>query len=137
MQPLPLRLVPGDDLRRTLERAVAARACEAACVLSGIGSLVDATLRLAGSREPMRLPGDTELLMLSGTIGPGMSHLHACVADAQGRVLGGHVAYGCVVRTTAEILLALLDEWTFSRMPDPATGYDELVVQPRFATGGA
>jgi predicted DNA-binding protein with PD1-like motif len=35
------------------------------------------------------------------------------------------------VRTTAEVLLALLPEWAFSREPDAATGYDELVVRAR------
>jgi len=36
------------------------------------------------------------------------------------------------LRTTAEVLLALLPEWEFAREPDAATGYDELVVR---ATG--
>jgi predicted DNA-binding protein with PD1-like motif len=51
------------------------------------------------------------------------------VADACGRVLGGHVAHGCIVRTTAEVLLALLPGWSFSREPDARTGWDELVIR--------
>ena len=43
----------------------------------------------------------------------------------------GHVAAGCVVRTTAEVLLQLLPGWDFAREPDAATGFDELVVRPR------
>ena len=43
---------------------------------------------------------------------------------------GGHVAYGCTVRTTAELLLFLLPEWSFIREMDPATGFAELVVRP-------
>jgi hypothetical protein len=46
-------------------------------------------------------------------------------------VFGGHVAPGCRVRTTAEVLLALLPEWAFTREPDTATGYAELVVKAR------
>ena len=42
---------------------------------------------------------------------------------------GGHVAPGCIVRTTAEVLLALLPDWAFAREPDALTGYDELVVR--------
>lgn len=53
------------------------------------------------------------------------------VADATGRVIGGHVSQGCVVRTTAEVLVALLPEWAFSREPDAATGFDELVIHQR------
>ncbi len=59
-----------------------------------------------------------------------MAHiLHMSVATADGRVLGGHVAYGCTVRTTAEVLLLLLPEWSLSREPDALTGFSELVVR--------
>ena len=129
MTPLALRLVPGDDLRRALEAAVADAGCEAAFVLSGIGSLGTTLLRFANADDPTMLAGPTEILTLAGSISVGGSHLHASVADALGRVHGGHVACGCIVRTTAEVLLALLPGWQFARTLDPATGYAEL--QPR------
>lgn len=47
-----------------------------------------------------------------------------------GRVLGGHVAYGCTVRTTAEVMVALLPRWRFSREHNDRTGYDELLTRP-------
>ena len=128
---LPLRLHPGDDLRRSLEAAVAEQAVEAAFVVSGIGSLGPALVRLAGAAEPVRFDGDLELLTLSGSIAANGSHLHLSVSDAAGRVIGGHAAYGCVVRTTAEVLVALLPDWRFSRDPDAATGYAELQLQRR------
>jgi predicted DNA-binding protein with PD1-like motif len=59
------------------------------------------------------------------------SHLHMALSTSSGEVLGGHVAAGCIVRTTAEVLLALLSEWEFSREPDDQTGFDELVVRVR------
>ena len=125
--PLPLRLMPGDDLRRALEAAVIAAGGEAAFVLSGIGSLGVTKLRLAGAEQAIDVAGDVEILTLAGSIAVGGSHLHASVADASGRVLGGHVAYGCIVRTTAEVLLALLPDWRFTREVDAATGHEELV----------
>ncbi len=70
------------------------------------------------------------MLTLSGTLSTGGAHLHLSVSDETGRVIGGHLAYGCRVRTTAEILLAPLPDWRFSREPDPDTGYLELVVRP-------
>jgi predicted DNA-binding protein with PD1-like motif len=36
---------------------------------------------------------------------------------------------GCSVRTTAEVLVALLPDHRFRREPDRATGYMELVVR--------
>ncbi len=124
----PLRLRPGVDLRRALEAAVAERGLRAAFVLAGIGSLRPAQVRLAGADRAVLVEGDSELLSLSGSVGVGHSHLHLSLADDLGQVLGGHAAYGCIVRTTAEVLLAPLPDWQFSREPDPETGWHELVV---------
>ena len=131
MRTLPLRLAPGADLRDALRAVLQAQSVEAAFVIAGIGSLSSAQLRLAGADAPLTLQGDLEILTLSGSISPDGVHLHASVADATGRVWGGHVAPGCIVRTTAELLLALLPDWRLGRAPDPATGYAELTVQPR------
>jgi len=134
LQTLPIRLTPGQDLRSALEAAVQSQNCRAAFVLSGIGSLSTAGLRLAGAEQPERLTGDMEILSLSGTVAfdgaRSSSHLHMALSTSTGQVLGGHVAVGCIVRTTAEVLLALLPEWEFAREPDAVTGYDELVVRP-------
>lgn len=133
MQTLPLRLIPGDDLRAALEAAVRSRNVRAAWVVSGIGSLSVANIRLAGASQILRLQEELEVISLSGTIAVdgarAQSHLHMAVSTASGQVLGGHVAPGCVVRTTAEVLLALLPKWSFTREADAATGYDELVVR--------
>jgi predicted DNA-binding protein with PD1-like motif len=127
---LPLRLHPGDDLRDALQAAVRAQRLQAAFVVAGIGSLTDARLRLAAAEGATVVPGPSEILMLSGSLGADHAHLHMSVADAQGRVVGGHVLPGCVVRTTAELLIAPLPAWAFTREPDAATGYLELVMRP-------
>jgi predicted DNA-binding protein with PD1-like motif len=135
METFPLRLTPGQDLRAALEAAVQSQNCRAAFVLSGIGSLSTAGIRLAGADQPTRLTGGMEILTLSGTVavdgGKTSSHMHMAISTATGQVLGGHVAPGCIVLTTAEVLLALLPDWQFSREPDAQTGYDELVVRVR------
>lgn len=130
----PLRLPPGADLRRELE-ALAARWGEGAFVLSGIGSLGDGRLRLAGAAAEITVPGPLEILTLAGTLTPDGAHLHLSVADAQGRVVGGHAGYGNLVRTTAELLLARVPGWALSRGFDAATGYLELVVRRGDAGG--
>ena len=104
MHPVPLRLLPGVDLRAALEAELAARSQSAAFVISAVGSLKGARLRLAGAVEPDHVRGDLEILTLAGTVALNGSHLHMSVADSSGRVLGGHVAQGCIVRTTAEVL---------------------------------
>lgn len=128
-----LRLQPGDDLRDALEAAFrdlhAGGAPAAACVVSAVGSLSQAVLRYAVEPQGLLRVEPLELLTLSGTLGVGGVHLHASVADAQGRVRGGHVMPGCVVRTTAEIVLALLPGWSFERALDAGTGFKELVAR--------
>jgi predicted DNA-binding protein with PD1-like motif len=136
-----LRLAPGDDLRAALQALCGPAAAisnpteppggttpiRAACVVSAIGSLTRAVLRYAGEPGGSVIDGPLELLTLAGTLGAGGVHLHASVSDAKGRVYGGHLMPGCTVRTTAEIVLGLLPNHVFERVPDPATGYLELL----------
>jgi predicted DNA-binding protein with PD1-like motif len=136
MKTLPIRVTPGQDLRAALEAAVRDQGCQAAFVVSGIGSLSDARIRFASMDQAQLLSGDSEILSLSGSVGVDAdgrshSHLHMSVSTATGAVFGGHVVSGCRVRTTAEVLLGLLPDWAFSREADPATGFPELVVRPR------
>ncbi|HEU4372899.1 MAG TPA: PPC domain-containing DNA-binding protein [Telluria sp.] len=135
MQTLPLRLLPGQDLREALEAVLGEQAASAAFVLQGIGSLSVAQLRLAGAEQATTLVGDLEILTLAGSLAPDGAHLHMSISDTQGRVFGGHVAAGCIVRTTAEILVAVLPDHDFSRELDAAgSGFRELVVRPRKPT---
>lgn len=128
MKAYPLRLSPGDDLRVAIEDVLRQRELHAAFVIQGIGSLSVAQLRFAGAEASTELRGDLEILTLAGSISPDGAHLHMSVADARGQVSGGHVAHGCKVRTTAELLLALLPEHRFSREFDPVTGFQELMI---------
>jgi uncharacterized protein len=123
---LPLRLSPGADLRQALEEASAS-----AFVLAGIGSLVEARIRYAGAATESLIVGPLEILSLSGSLSSSGAHLHISVSDAAGRVYGGHLGYGNPVRTTAELLLAPLDDHSLTREQDNATGYKELVINPR------
>jgi len=130
MQALPLRLTPGQDLRLAIEAALGRHT--AAFVLQGIGSLSVAQLRYAGVEALTTLRGDLEILTLAGSVSPDGAHLHMALSDAQGRVHGGHVGVGCIVRTTAELLLAVLPDHVFSRAFDGAgSGFDELLIRPQ------
>lgn len=126
-----LRLHPGADLRRALELEARRPAAAPAFLLSGIGSLAGARLRPAGAEGAIELPGDLEILTLAGSLSRQGVHLHAAVADAEGRVFGGHVLPGCRVRTTAELVLAELRDQQLARRADPRTGYRELAIRHR------
>ena len=126
---LALRLGPGADLRGGLEAAFADADARAGFVASCVGSLSVARLRYAGRDVASVTTADLEVVSLSGTLSPDGVHLHASVSDANGRMIGGHVLPGCIVRTTAEVVLGLTDAVAFSRPVDPATGYAELSIK--------
>lgn len=129
MKVLPLRLQPGADLRQALETWMGEQEVQAGCVLSVVGSLSVAQLRLAGATQATAIHGELEILSLSGTLSPDGAHLHIAVAGSSGSVIGGHLCAGSLVRTTAELVIGLLPEWQFSRELDLATGYAELQIK--------
>jgi predicted DNA-binding protein with PD1-like motif len=133
MEALPLRLHPGADLRGAVEQALRDHGAAAGYLLQGIGSLSVAQIRYAGLAQPTELLGDLEILTVAGSVAPNGAHLHMMLSDARGRVFGGHVGHGCIVRTTAELLLALLPAHRFAREHDAVTGFAELEI--RFSPG--
>jgi predicted DNA-binding protein with PD1-like motif len=131
MKVVPLRLHLGEDLRRALEAWMGEQQQQAGCMISAVGSLSVAQLRLAGASETTTICGELEIISLSGTLSPDGAHLHIAIADSSGAVIGGHLGPGSLVRTTAELVIGLLPEWRFQRELDPATGYAELRISPQ------
>lgn len=125
---LPLRLHPGADLKAELAELGQRDTVRAGIILTAVGSLSHAELRFADCEEGTSLPGPWEIIALSGTLSPEGLHLHAALADGEGRVVGGHVLDGCRVYTTVELVVGVLEGWRFGREHDPATGYRELNV---------
>jgi len=122
------RFTPGEDLRDAIERLAHEHHVEAGCILSAVGSLTVATLRLAGAETFSKFTGSFEIVSLSGTIAPSGVHLHLSVAGADGKAIGGHLVHGCMVQTTVEIVVADMAGVRFARLPDATTGYKELNI---------
>jgi hypothetical protein len=131
MRTMAVRLHPGADLKGELLALAARERLKAGWVLTCVGSLSQVRVRLAGGAEHATWLGAFEIVALTGTLSPDGGHLHLAVADHQGRTVGGHLAEGCTVRTTAEVVVAADDRLVFAREHDSATGYDELVVRER------
>lgn len=73
-----------------------------------------------------------EIVSLVGTLSSiGGHHLHISLSNKNGQVFGGHVFGEMKVFTTAEIMIGECEDLTFVREFDSASGYDELVVNPR------
>src|SRR6266498_2103383 len=123
------RLKPGQDLFDSIETFVADKRIEAGCVLSAVGSLTRATLRLANRSHYNEYEGHFEIVSMTGTVSTNGSHIHVSISDGDGVTIGGHLVSGCKIYTTAEIILAVFDDLVYKReLLENDSGYEELVV---------
>ena len=130
MQNYTFRLTPGQDLFDSIQAFVMEKQVQAGCVLSGVGSLRHATLRLAGREYNAEYEGPFEIVSITGTISVHGSHLHISISDGNGRTLGGHFESGCKIYTTAEIVIAVFNDVVYKREFAADSGYEELTVYP-------
>lgn len=123
------RLQKGQDLKLELEKYVKDNKIKAGVIVSGVGCLYQAVIRNAGGKECIKLEKDVEIVSITGTFSIDGCHIHIAVSDEELNTYGGHLKDGCLINTTAEIVILELEEYTFSREMDEKTGYKELVVK--------
>lgn len=140
MQAHAIRIGAGEDfvssVLKAAEDAMEKSSSKSAFVITAVGSLQAATLRLANaskadgssSNEIKEWKERLEIVSLVGTFSADGRHLHMSVADKDGNVFGGHVMEGTIF-TTLELVLGTISNVIFSREIDDKTGYDELVVR--------
>ncbi len=127
------RLHEGDLLKESIEKFVRENRLSAATIISAVGSLNTAVIRMAGaepSKQDIRtLKGPFEIVSLIGNLGPERTHLHISVSDNNGAVIGGHLKEDSVVHTTVELVVAAEETLQFSEELDADTGFGELKVE--------
>jgi len=107
MRPLPLKLGPGSDLRRSLEQ-LAVQQNASGFVLGVVGNLSRAAFQCPGRTGPTVLQGDLEIITLQGTVSPQGVHLHLSLSDGDCQVWGGHLEHGTLVLNGADLLVGFL-----------------------------
>ena len=129
MKTYTFRLKPGQDLFDAIETFVADHDIEAGCILSSVGSLTHATLRLANRSFYNEYEGHFEIVSITGTVSTNGSHIHVSISDGDGVTIGGHLVSGCKIYTTAEIVIAEFDDIVYKReLLENDSGYEELIV---------
>lgn len=128
-----LRLTPGQDLRQAIEEWAKKENITAAGLITGMGSLTVASIRLAEDKNPRLLTGPFEICHMAGTASQAGSHMHMVIADREGKTLGGHLSKGSIVYTTAELVFAVSSELEFLREWDSSTQSLELVFKKHSA----
>ena len=131
MKVFAFRLKPNQDLKESLKNFVVEQDIKAGFVLTAIGSLKQATLRFANQNISTELTDKFEIISLNGTLATEGIHLHIAIADQLGKTLGGHLDNGCIIYTTAEIVIGTSNEFNFIRTIDQQTGYKELEIVPK------
>lgn len=131
MKHLTFRLRPGQFLKEEIE--LQTKDVEAGVLLSIVGALENANLRMAGAtpaRQDVRnFEGPLEIVSGTGTISKDGCHLHISASDEEGRVIGGHLKDGCRVAVTAEVVIGILEHASYKRTFDKNTGFKELDPQ--------
>jgi len=125
------RLEPDQDLGHEIDRFVTQNDILAGAVMTCVGSLSQAVLRLADDSKHTTYPGPFEIVSLCGTVSRHGSHLHLSISDQDGHTIGGHLVPGNTIYTTAEIVLVSFPDLVYRREMCSQSGYPELVVAHR------
>ena len=129
MKTLCIRLRRGDDLLGAIQALAEKEHLEAAVVLSAVGCVSAARVRDAGGINLREIREPCEIVSLTGTVSRARCHLHIALSKEDLSTVGGHLVTGCIVNTTCELVLGVLDGWRFGTQDDPQTGYDEIVFE--------
>lgn len=128
MKTFALRFKPEQDLRQALETFTQEKDIKAGFILTAVGSLQQASIRFANQNTATVLQDKFEILSLNGTLATSGIHIHIAIANGKGETIGGHLEKGCIIYTTAEIVIGVSEAFTFTRTVDAQTGYKELEV---------
>ena len=126
-----IRLKPGEDLRASIQKFVNNNHINAGWISSCAGSLVNYNIRFANNPEGNKGSGHFEIVSLSGTLSINGSHIHLSISDSTGKTIGGHLLEGCIVYTTAEIIIGESKKLVFKREKDGTTPWDELQIEKK------
>lgn len=126
-----LRLKPGQDLRKEIQRYVDSKKIEAGYIITCVGSLTDFNLRFANQPEGSKGSGHFEIVSLVGTLSMHGSHLHIAISNETGVTCAGHLLDQCIIYTTAEIVLGVSTQHIFRRANDGSTPWEELQIETK------
>ena len=122
------RLKPGQDLRTEIENYVKQSNISAGWISTCAGSLTNYNIRFANQQNGTTGSGHFEIVSLTGTLSTNGSHMHISISDSTGTTIGGHLLQGCIIYTTAEIVIQSTSDLNFRRAKDGTTPWDELQI---------
>lgn len=124
-----MKLMPGEDLIIALDKYCKKFEIEAAFIGTVVGSLQKVVFRKGHNQSVQELKGPFEIVSCVGTLSKNGMHIHLSVSDDNFQVYGGHVVSGCLVQSTAEIVIVAMENHQLSRMKGEMTDFKELRIQ--------
>jgi len=123
------RLKPGQDLKNAIQNLVNEKQIKAGWISTCVGSLTNYNIRFANQPAGSSDSGHFEIVSLTGTVSVNGSHLHISISDSTGKTIGGHLLEGCIIYTTAEIVILSSNDLNFKREKDGTTPWEELQIE--------
>lgn len=129
MKTICIRLHRGDDLLLSIRALAQKHQISAAVVLSSVGCISRGRVRDASGVRIRDIDCHCEILSVNGTVSRNRCHLHIALSKEDLSTIGGHLCEGCIINTTCELVLGILDGWNIETEFDKETGYDELIFR--------
>ena len=129
MKTICKRLHRGDDLLLSIRQIAQSENIKAGVVLSAVGCVLRGRVRDASGINIRSINEHCEIVSLNGTISAARCHLHIALSKEDLSTVGGHLVEGCIINTTCELVLGVLDSWRIGVEFDEETGYDELIFE--------
>ena len=124
-----VRLRRGDDLLLSIRELAQEKHIAAGVVLSAVGCVTEAKVRDASGVNVRAIEEHCEIVSLNGTVSAQRCHLHIALSKEDLSTVGGHLVEGCIINTTCELVIGILDGWEIGTEFDAETGYDELIFR--------
>ncbi len=132
MRTICKRLHRGNDLLLSIKNICREEHIKAGVVLSSVGCILSGRVRDASGVTIREINEHCEILSLNGTVSENRCHLHIALSKEDLSSVGGHLVEGCIINTTCELVIGILEQWSIGVEYDPETGYDELIFERTF-----
>ena len=129
MKTICKRLHRGDDLLKSIQALAKDQHIGAGVVLSAVGCISKGMVRDASGVTLRQIDAPCEIVSLNGTVSAIRCHLHIALSREDLSTVGGHLVEGCIINTTCELVIGVLDGWVIATEFDAETGYDELIFK--------
>src|SRR5690606_15104542 len=105
MNQITTRLKRGEDLKAGIVRIVKDNKVKAGVIVSAVGCLSQASLRIADGKTVKTWNESFEIVSVTGTVSVNGCHIHVSLSKLDGSTIGGHLKEGCIINTTVEIVI--------------------------------